>query len=126
MRVRKWRSFGDRFLLEAEMTDADRQAIANVFGDEFADGFLRSSPGKWSGPLKSGYGMHLVFVTEREAGRPPHSRRCATRWLRSGGATANRDPPGLSRKAARKIWGGVRRQREGAARTATVVDVSMQ
>ena len=62
---------GDRFLLEAEMTDADRQAIANAFGDEFADALLAVEPGKWSGPLKSGYGTHLVFVSAREAARKP-------------------------------------------------------
>ena len=65
------REFGDRFLLEAEMTDADRQAIANAFGDEFADALLAVETGKWSGPLKSGYGTHLVFVSARETARKP-------------------------------------------------------
>lgn len=62
---------GDRFLLEANMTHADRQVIANTFGDEFADALLAVEPGKWSGPLKSGYGVHLVFVRASEAvGKP--------------------------------------------------------
>lgn len=62
---------GDRFLLEAEMTQADRQTVANAFGDAFADALLTVEPGKWSGPLKSGYGTHLVFVSARQtAGRP--------------------------------------------------------
>jgi parvulin-like peptidyl-prolyl isomerase len=60
---------GDRFLLEAEMRDADRQAIANAFGDEFADALLAIEPGKWGGPLKSGYGTHLVFVSTKEPAR---------------------------------------------------------
>ena len=42
-----------------------------MFGDEFADTLLTVEPGKWSGPLKSGYGMHLVLVTAREAGGAP-------------------------------------------------------
>jgi len=62
---------GDRFLLEAEMEDADRQAVANAFGDEFADALLVVEPGKWSGPLKSGYGTHLVFVSAREPAQQP-------------------------------------------------------
>jgi len=62
---------GDRFLLEAEMTHADRQVIANAFGDEFADALLVIEPGKWSGPLKSGYGTHLVFVSVKETPRKP-------------------------------------------------------
>ena len=63
--------FGDRFLLGSEMTDADRQAIANLFGDEFADALLAVAPGKWSGPLKSGYGTHLVFVSARQTSHKP-------------------------------------------------------
>ena len=62
---------GDRFLLGAEMSEADRQAVSNVFGDEFADTLLTVEPDTWSGPLKSGYGMHLVQVTAREAGGAP-------------------------------------------------------
>ncbi len=62
---------GDRFLLDAEMMQADRQTIANAFGDEFADALLAVEPGKWSGPLKSGYGTHLVFVSARQAARKP-------------------------------------------------------
>jgi hypothetical protein len=62
---------GDKFLLEAEMRDADGQAIANAFGTEFADALLAVKPGKWSGPLKSGYGTHLVFVSVKETPRKP-------------------------------------------------------
>jgi len=62
---------GDRFLLEAEMTHADRQAIASTFGDKFADALLVVETGKWSGPLISGYGTHLVFVSAREIARKP-------------------------------------------------------
>ena len=62
---------GDRFLLGSEMVDADQQLVANAFGDEFADALLTVEPGKWSGPLKSGYGTHLVFVSAREATRKP-------------------------------------------------------
>ena len=53
------------------MADADQQLVANAFGDEFADALLTVEPGKWSGPLKSGYGTHLVFVSARETARKP-------------------------------------------------------
>ena len=42
-----------------------------MFGDKFADKVLEIEPGKWSGPIKSGYGMHVVLVTGREASDPP-------------------------------------------------------
>jgi hypothetical protein len=62
---------GDRFLLGTEMSDADRQAVSNVFGDQFANALSTVEPGVWSGPLQSGYGMHLVLITAKEAGRAP-------------------------------------------------------
>lgn len=62
---------GDRFLLAAEMRHADRGVIANTFGDDFADALLTVEPGKWSGPLKSSYGTHLVFVSAKETVRKP-------------------------------------------------------
>jgi hypothetical protein len=64
-------TMGDRFLLGPDMKYADRQSVSGVFGDEFADSLLVVEPGRWSGPLKSGYGTHLVLVTAREAASAP-------------------------------------------------------
>jgi parvulin-like peptidyl-prolyl isomerase len=86
---------GDRFLLAAEMTNADRQAIANAFGDEFADALLTVETGKWSGPLKSGYGTHLVFVSARQADKQPVFEavrdKVAEEWRRESEQKASRD-----------------------------------
>jgi len=87
--------FGDRFLLGSEMIDADRQMIANAFGDEFADGLLAVEPGKWSGPLKSGYGAHLVFVIVRQATRKAAFEtvrdKVLTEWRRDSEQKVSRD-----------------------------------
>lgn len=53
------------------MTHVDRQTVANTFGEEFADALLAVEPGKWSGPLKSGYRTHFVVVSARETARKP-------------------------------------------------------
>ena len=49
----------------------------------------RPRPGSWAGPIESAYGLHLVFVERREAGRVPNldevRERLATDW-----ATAQR------------------------------------
>ena len=86
---------GDRFLLEAEMTNADRQAVANAFGDEFADALLTVEPGKWSGPLKSGYGRHLVFVSFRETAKQPAFEavrdKVIAEWRRESEEKASKD-----------------------------------
>lgn len=72
---------GDRFLLGSDMTDADRQSVSGVFGDEFADTLLAVEAGQWSGPLKSGYGTHLVLVTAREAASEPVFERVREKVL---------------------------------------------
>lgn len=86
---------GDRFLLETEMTGADRQAIAGVFGDGFADALLAVEPGKWSGPLESGYGTHIVFVSAREtAPRPAFEAvrdKIIAEWRRDSEQKVSRD-----------------------------------
>ena len=45
--------------------------IGHQFGDEFAQGLLALKPGTWAGPIRSGFGLHLVHVSERRDGRLP-------------------------------------------------------
>ena len=60
---------GDPLMLPHEVERSRRTDVARQFGDEFADAILKIEPGRWAGPLRSGYGLHLVFVREREEGR---------------------------------------------------------
>jgi parvulin-like peptidyl-prolyl isomerase len=53
------------------MEAAAPQDIANAFGDEFAAAIEDAPVGQWSGPLPSGFGVHLVKVDGREAGTAP-------------------------------------------------------
>ena len=45
--------------------------IGRLFGEEFTGNVLALAPGRWEGPVRSGYGLHLVLVTERRHGRLP-------------------------------------------------------
>ena len=45
--------------------------IGRLFGEEFARSVFALAPGRWEGPVRSGYGLHLVLVTERTPGRMP-------------------------------------------------------
>jgi len=56
--------FGDRLLVDSELVDADMQSVAGQFGREFAEAVFTLKPGAWSGPIESGYGLHLVRVSE--------------------------------------------------------------
>jgi hypothetical protein len=56
--------FGDRLLVDSEIVDADMQSVAGQFGQEFADAVFTLKPDAWNGPIESGYGLHLVRVSE--------------------------------------------------------------
>lgn len=57
---------GDPSLLPSEIPLSSRSAIARQFGEVFAQGVFDLETGKWAGPVESAYGLHLVFVEERE------------------------------------------------------------
>ena len=42
-----------------------------MFGRVFVEGLQGIEPGHWAGPVESGFGIHLVFIEEREEGRVP-------------------------------------------------------
>ena len=42
-----------------------------MFGQEFASHLAEIEPGGWTGPVISGYGLHLVRVSERLPARMP-------------------------------------------------------
>ncbi len=52
-------------------TDVDHDEIAGIFGADFADSVAGLPPGAWYGPVRSGYGLHLVFVHGRSDSRLP-------------------------------------------------------
>jgi PPIC-type PPIASE domain len=54
---------GDRLLLGDTFADQDEPALTNLFGVAFAQAVLALPAGRWSGPIESGYGLHLVKVT---------------------------------------------------------------
>jgi len=65
------RELGDPLLVPHELVDAAPSEVASVFGNAFADAVATAPVGCWSGPVESGYGIHLVFVRQRIAGGMP-------------------------------------------------------
>lgn len=55
-------SLGDAFLLEFRFSGVSRAEIVKVFGEGFADSLRDLPVGRWSGPVKSGFGTHLVLL----------------------------------------------------------------
>jgi len=62
---------GDRIMLADAYTLASRDDIKRRFGEDFAHQLLAVTPGDWAGPLTSGFGGHLVLITEIKPGRMP-------------------------------------------------------
>jgi hypothetical protein len=56
---------GDAIMLEHQFTSLRSSEVANLFGKTFAEKLGELPPGQWLGPVKSGYGVHLVLVSER-------------------------------------------------------------
>jgi len=87
--------FGDRFLLDTEFRDVDEQLISNMFGADFAKAVFAIEPGVWSGPLKSGYGLHLAYIGAKMAsGRPVFDTvrdEVAAEWRREKEEAINRE-----------------------------------
>lgn len=61
---------GDPFLLPHYFETASQSEVAKNFGAAFARELLQVEAGRWTGPIESGYGLHLVFVHDRIAGGP--------------------------------------------------------
>jgi hypothetical protein len=83
---------GDRLLLGDTFADQDEPALTNLFGAAFAQAVLALPAGRWSGPIESGYGLHLVKVTGVSS---PQARpfaevreRLAEEWRRERQETA--------------------------------------
>jgi hypothetical protein len=62
---------GDTTLLEPEIRLSPLWDIKKQFGDEFGKSLLDLKPGRWTGPIRSGFGLHLVYVKERAGGKLP-------------------------------------------------------
>jgi hypothetical protein len=76
---------GDPFIRGAAV-DASRADLGQIFGPGFAPAVDAVPVGTWAGPVRSSYGLHLVWVHAREPERIPalaevHSRVLA-RFLR--------------------------------------------
>jgi peptidyl-prolyl cis-trans isomerase C len=53
---------GDRFMLESYYPQVSELDIRRQFGSGFSQAVMQLEPGKWHGPVLSGYGVHLVYV----------------------------------------------------------------
>jgi hypothetical protein len=62
---------GDRFMMQSYYPEATSREIQRQMGLGFAEAVMKLEPGQWHGPVLSGYGVHLVFVSGYVASEDP-------------------------------------------------------
>lgn len=62
---------GDRLMMEPAFADVTEFEIDRLFGQGFGEAVAALAIDTWSEPLRSGYGLHFVRVSERIDGRTP-------------------------------------------------------
>lgn len=61
---------GDGFMLPHEFTDIGRSQLGRLFGEDFASKLFTLEPESWQGPVRSGYGYHLVYLFHLKDAQP--------------------------------------------------------
>ena len=62
---------GDASLLPTSFSNTRSAEVDATFGSGFAEQIEDLQPGEWHGPVRSGMGLHLVFIDERIGARMP-------------------------------------------------------
>lgn len=60
--------YGDTTMLPHRLEATPAAELSNIFGEEFPKELAAVAPGQWLGPIRSGYGLHFVFVSEKRDG----------------------------------------------------------
>jgi hypothetical protein len=62
---------GDPFPLGHDYRSSSAHHLQKIFGADFADQVFRLTPREWSGPIRSAYGLHLVWIEGIEPEQAP-------------------------------------------------------
>ena len=64
-------TLGDSLMLQKTFNLSPVREISRMFGESFSLELINSKLGQWRGPVQSGYGLHLILVTEHVEGKLP-------------------------------------------------------
>ena len=62
---------GDRFMMQYDFAQETQFEVERLFGKRFAEQLFRAEINTWQGPIESGYGFHLVRISEKIDSRMP-------------------------------------------------------
>jgi hypothetical protein len=64
-------ALGDLFMLDQEFSDNTSQQLDRLFGRSFSQQLESLKVGEWDGPVQSGYGVHLIMISNKIPSRLP-------------------------------------------------------
>ncbi|HEY2918118.1 MAG TPA: peptidylprolyl isomerase [Candidatus Binatia bacterium] len=64
-------ALGDSLMLENDFKALPASEVVKQFGEKFAAKLGEMREGQWQGPIESGFGVHLVLISERTDGSLP-------------------------------------------------------
>jgi hypothetical protein len=62
---------GDPFVTGSFIRATPRAGLVKIFGDAFADAVTKLEAKRWSEPIRSPYGVHLVWLAEKQEAKMP-------------------------------------------------------
>jgi hypothetical protein len=62
---------GDSFMMQYDFVQETPFEVERLFGKKFAEQLFKSVINTWQGPIESGYGLHLVRISEKVDARMP-------------------------------------------------------
>lgn len=81
----EWEIQGDPLPLPAQIEDIRISGLGRHFGARFAENVLMLEQGEWTGPVESGFGLHLVIIDAFTPAREPElgevRERVKNEWL---------------------------------------------
>ena len=66
-----WTKLGDTISLPRSLESAEKSTISREFGEEFSSTLAGIKPGAWTGPISSGFGLHLVRIRSIKGAEKP-------------------------------------------------------
>jgi len=64
-------ALGDNLMLQSYYPEKEPLEIQKQFGSGFTESLIELSPEQWHGPILSGYGVHLVYISNIIKPAPP-------------------------------------------------------
>ena len=95
---------GESMMLEHEFQNASERDIERALGRQFLQQLRNSQTGSWQGPIRSGFGLHLVFISQRIDGQIPRLAEVRDEVLRDWSARKRKQTNEAIYQAFRKRY----------------------